>query len=155
MCYETVKSNTYIKYNIPVVVLPAVHIYIYKHNLQSHLMLSLSLSHPLSPSPSDAPQVSPSSNCNSTQDVINCSCEVLGNPSPAIEWRLSAQTVSPSKVIYIWEESPSNTSVRSFISIQQSFNDILTPQCVGSNKLGVTSQVFSLNMIKAECSAGG
>ncbi|KAK3517992.1 hypothetical protein QTP70_030323, partial [Hemibagrus guttatus] len=33
-----------------------------------------------------APQVSPSSSCNSTQELIMCSCEVHGNPSPKLEW---------------------------------------------------------------------
>ncbi|KAK3517433.1 hypothetical protein QTP70_010677 [Hemibagrus guttatus] len=41
-----------------------------------------------------APQVSPSSSCNSTQELIMCSCEVHGNPSPKLEWSVSGQTPS-------------------------------------------------------------
>ncbi|MCI4388642.1 hypothetical protein PGIGA_G00088380 [Pangasianodon gigas] len=91
-----------------------------------------------------APQVSPSSSCNSTQDLIVCSCEVHGNPSPKLEWRLSGQTpVSPSEVISIWEESASNTTLRSFISIRQSVKDMSTLQCVVSNKLGANTLLFN------------
>ncbi|KAB5541866.1 hypothetical protein PHYPO_G00084870 [Pangasianodon hypophthalmus] len=94
---------------------------------------------------------SPSSSCNTTQDLILCSCEAHGNPSPKLEWRLSGQTpVSPSEVISIWEESASNTTLRSFISIRQSVKDMSTLQCVVSNKLGVTSQHFSF---VSQCSA--
>ncbi|KAB5541868.1 hypothetical protein PHYPO_G00084890 [Pangasianodon hypophthalmus] len=103
----------------------------------------------------DAPQLSPSSSCNSTQDLIVCSCEFRGNPSPKLEWLLSGQTpVSPSEVISIWEESASNTTLRSFISIRQSVKNMSTLQCVVFNKLGITSQVFSFTD-KAQCSAGG
>ncbi|XP_058273154.1 B-cell receptor CD22-like [Hemibagrus wyckioides] len=84
-----------------------------------------------------APQISSSSSCNSTQTLIMCSCEVHGNPSPTLEWRLSDQTPSTTR-----EESVNNTTSRSFISIHQSFTDMLTLQCVGSNNLGTDTQIF-------------
>ncbi|XP_053097819.1 sialic acid-binding Ig-like lectin 13 [Pangasianodon hypophthalmus] len=91
-----------------------------------------------------APQVSPSSSCNTTQDLILCSCEVHGNPSPKLEWRLSVQTVLPSEATPIQVESVGNTSLRrsSAFSIPQSVKDTPTLQCVGSNNLGHASQVF-------------
>ncbi|KAK3517991.1 hypothetical protein QTP70_030324, partial [Hemibagrus guttatus] len=93
---------------------------------------------PLNPTPPpDAPQVSPSSSCNSTQELIMCSCEVHGNPSPKLEWSVSGQTPST-----IREESVNYTTSRSFISIHQSFTDMFTLQCVGSNTLGTDTQLF-------------
>ncbi|XP_053097577.1 B-cell receptor CD22-like [Pangasianodon hypophthalmus] len=91
-----------------------------------------------------APQVSPSSSCNTTQDLILCSCEVHGNPSPKLEWRLSGQTVLPSEATPIQVESVGSTSLRRSIlfSIPQSVKDTPTLQCVGSNNLGHASQVF-------------
>ncbi|KAG7320667.1 hypothetical protein KOW79_016520 [Hemibagrus wyckioides] len=89
-----------------------------------------------------APQVSPSSSCNSTQDLIMCSCEVHGNPSPKLEWSLSGHTVSPSEVTSIHVESLCNMSLKSYITIRQSFIDTPTMQCVGSNNLGVDTHLF-------------
>ncbi|XP_053097574.1 uncharacterized protein LOC113531599 [Pangasianodon hypophthalmus] len=93
---------------------------------------------------SDVPQFSPSSSCNTTQDLILCSCEIHGNPSPKLEWRLSGQTVLPSEATPIQVESVGNTSLRRSIlfSIPQSVKDTPTLQCVGSNNLGNASQVF-------------
>ncbi|KAF4079926.1 hypothetical protein AMELA_G00183940, partial [Ameiurus melas] len=84
----------------------------------------------------DAPQLSPSS-CNASQELILCSCEVHGNPSPKLEWRVSGQNSSVTR-----EESVNKTTSRSFISIHQSFTDVLTLQCVGSNYLGISTQFF-------------
>ncbi|XP_053506608.1 sialic acid-binding Ig-like lectin 13 [Ictalurus furcatus] len=96
-----------------------------------------------------APQISPSSRCNFIQDFFNSSCEVHGNPSPKLEWRLSGQIVRPSEFIST-SESASNTTLRSFVSIRTSLNGSL--QCVGSNKLGVASQIFSCMKVD-HCSA--
>lgn len=104
---------------------------------------------PVSVALSDAPQISPSSRCNFIQDFFNSSCEVHGNPSPKLEWRLSGQIVRPSEFIST-SESASNTTLRSFISIRTSLNGSL--QCVGSNKLGVASQIFSCMKVD-QCSA--
>ncbi|XP_053364155.1 myelin-associated glycoprotein-like isoform X2 [Clarias gariepinus] len=84
-----------------------------------------------------APQVSPSSSCSITQDLIMCSCEVHGNPSPKLKWRLSNQHSPTSR-----DESVNNTTLRSFISISQSFTHMLTVQCVGSSRLGTDTQIF-------------
>ncbi|KAK2832082.1 hypothetical protein Q7C36_015544 [Tachysurus vachellii] len=89
-----------------------------------------------------APKVSPSSSCNSTQDLIMCSCEVRGNPSPKLQWSLSDQTSS-----IIREESVNNTTLRSSISVHQSFTDMLTLQCVGSNNLGTDTQLFYIKKV--------
>ncbi|KAK2832085.1 hypothetical protein Q7C36_015547 [Tachysurus vachellii] len=96
-----------------------------------------------------APQVSPSSNCNSTQDLIMCSCEVRGNPSPKLEWSFSVQTFSSSEVTSIHVESVCNMSLKSFITIRQSFIDTPTLQCIGSNNLGVDTHLF--NHTLSEC----
>ncbi|KAK3544476.1 hypothetical protein QTP86_013125 [Hemibagrus guttatus] len=89
-----------------------------------------------------APQVSPSSSCNNTQNSIMCSCEVHGNPSPKLEWSLSGHTVSPSEVTSIHVESVCNMSLKSYITIRQSFIDTPTIQCAGTNDLGVDTHLF-------------
>ncbi|XP_053506030.1 sialic acid-binding Ig-like lectin 7 [Ictalurus furcatus] len=88
-----------------------------------------------------APQISPFSSCNTTQDLIMCSCEVHGNPSPKLEWRVSGQSVKS-----IWEESVNSTTSRSFISINQSVKDKPTLQCVVSNKMGTKTLLFNPNI---------
>ncbi|KAM9467760.1 vascular cell adhesion protein 1-like [Clarias gariepinus] len=89
-----------------------------------------------------APQVSPSSSCSITQDLIMCSCEVHGNPSPKLKWRLSNQHSPTSR-----DESVNNTTLRSFISISQSFTHMLTVQCVGSSRLGTDTQIYIIKMV--------
>ncbi|XP_047659906.1 B-cell receptor CD22-like isoform X2 [Tachysurus fulvidraco] len=101
-----------------------------------------------------APQVSPSSSCNSTQDLIMCSCEVHGNPSPTLQWSLSGQTVQLSEATQIREEPVGDSGLKSFISIQKSVKNVHTLQCVGSNRQGVASQLFLSFINKAPCSAG-
>ncbi|XP_047659926.1 sialoadhesin-like isoform X3 [Tachysurus fulvidraco] len=101
-----------------------------------------------------APQVSPSSSCNSTQDLIMCSCEVHGNPSPTLQWSLSGQTVHLSEATQIREEPVGDSGLKSFISIQKSVKNVHTLQCVGSNRQGVASQLFLSFINKAPCSAG-
>ncbi|XP_053544370.1 sialic acid-binding Ig-like lectin 5 [Ictalurus punctatus] len=95
-----------------------------------------------------APQVSPFSSCNSAHDLIMCSCEVRGNPSPKLAWHLSGQIVSPSEATSIQEESVCNRGLRSAITIRQSFIDTPTLQCVGSNNLG--NDTHLLNIIISE-----
>ncbi|XP_060745967.1 myelin-associated glycoprotein-like [Tachysurus vachellii] len=96
-----------------------------------------------------APQVSPSSNCNNAHGLTMCSCEVHGNPSPKLVWHLSGQTVVPSESASIREETVSDTGLKSFITIHQSFIDTPTLQCIGINKLGVDTHLF--NPIISEC----
>ncbi|XP_053364122.1 sialoadhesin-like isoform X3 [Clarias gariepinus] len=101
-----------------------------------------------------APQLSLSSSCNKTQDLIMCICEVNGNPSPKLEWRLSNQTVLSSHTGPIQVMSLGNMSLKRSISfsIPQSVKDTPTLHCVGSNHLGIASQVFFLTF-KAQCPA--
>ncbi|KAF5887153.1 YEATS domain-containing protein 4, partial [Clarias magur] len=101
-----------------------------------------------------APQLSPSSSCNKTQELIICFCEVDGNPSPKLEWRLSNQTVLSSETGPIQVQSVGNMSLRRSISftIPQSVKDTPTLHCVGSNHLGIASQVFFLTP-KPQCPA--
>ncbi|TSL89894.1 Integrin alpha-6 [Bagarius yarrelli] len=85
----------------------------------------------------DAPRVSFSNySCNNTQDLIVCSCEIDGNPAPTLEWHLSGQNTSSTR-----NEAVTNTTIRSFISIPNSFKDILILQCIGSNKVGNDKQI--------------
>ncbi|XP_053097817.1 myelin-associated glycoprotein-like [Pangasianodon hypophthalmus] len=94
-----------------------------------------------------APRVS--SSCNSTQDLIVCSCEAHGNPSPKLEWRVSGQNSSTTR-----EESVNNTTSRSLISIHQSFTDMLTLQCVASNNLGIDTQLFYFKKVDHHSAKG-
>ncbi|XP_072530184.1 B-cell receptor CD22-like [Salminus brasiliensis] len=90
-----------------------------------------------------APQVSFSSHCNgSSEGGIECVCEVHGFPVPKLEWRLSGQSVPPPANSSIREEHLGNTGIRSFISLRQSPTDTPTLQCIGSNHLGSTAQLF-------------
>ncbi|KAM9468116.1 sialic acid-binding Ig-like lectin 5 [Clarias gariepinus] len=95
------------------------------------------------------PQIVASSSCNITQDLIMCSCEVHGNPSPKLEWHLSSQITSTTR-----DESVNNTTSRSFISIHQSLMNMLTVQCVGSNKLGIDTQLFYFKELTHHSSKG-
>ncbi|KAG7320666.1 hypothetical protein KOW79_016519 [Hemibagrus wyckioides] len=96
-----------------------------------------------------APQVSPSSSCNSAHSLIMCSCEAHGNPSPQLVWHLSGQTVLPSESASIREEAVTDTGLKSFITMHESFIDTPTLQCIGINKLGVDTHLFNPN--KSEC----
>lgn len=95
----------------------------------------------LSLSLADAPQVSSSSSCNLIHDWLVCFCEVRGNPSPRLDWRLSGETLPSSEAM--WVESINDTRVRSFIPLHQSYSDDLsTLQCVGTNKLGIDTHIL-------------
>ncbi|XP_062853301.1 myelin-associated glycoprotein-like [Trichomycterus rosablanca] len=88
-----------------------------------------------------APQISFSSSCNTNQTSIQCFCVVHGYPSPKLEWRLSDQTLPNESTI---QESVSNVTLNSSISVrlpQTKATPIL--QCVGTNHLGVATQIFS------------
>lgn len=124
-------------------------IYVVKNRDVKCVEIKLLLNLPLSLSLSDAPQLSPSSSCNTTQDLILCSCEVHGNPSPKLEWRVSGQSSSATS-----EESVNKTTSRSFISIRQSFTDVLTLQCVVSNNLGISTQFFYFKKVAPHSAKG-
>ncbi|XP_062868558.1 myelin-associated glycoprotein-like [Trichomycterus rosablanca] len=88
-----------------------------------------------------APQISFSSRCNTDHTSIQCFCVVHGYPSPKLEWHLSDQTLLNESTI---QESVSNVTLNSSISIhlpQTKATPIL--QCVGTNHLGVATQIFS------------
>ncbi|XP_051544916.1 B-cell receptor CD22-like isoform X15 [Myxocyprinus asiaticus] len=89
-----------------------------------------------------APKISNSS-CKRS-DVIVCVCEVRGNPSPTLEWRLSGRPIINSTETPISEEQFKNTSLRSVLTIRQSFKDTPTPHCVSTNTHGTASQQFQL-----------
>ncbi|XP_056311009.1 Schwann cell myelin protein-like [Danio aesculapii] len=89
-----------------------------------------------------APQISNFS-CSST-DVTVCFCEVDGNPSPVVEWHLSGRPVSNSSNTFISEERLSNTSLRSFICLDQSLTHTNTLLCVSKNTGGNATQLFHL-----------
>ncbi|TTG02110.1 Deleted in malignant brain tumors 1 protein [Bagarius yarrelli] len=90
-----------------------------------------------------APQVSSTSSCSSSQHLITCSCEVHGNPPPTLLWHLSGETVLPSETMAIREESVGDTDLKSFITFHPLFIDMPTLQCIGVNKLGVDTHLFS------------
>ncbi|XP_053365083.1 myelin-associated glycoprotein-like [Clarias gariepinus] len=96
-----------------------------------------------------SPQVSLSSSCNSTQNLIKCFCEAHGNPYPKLEWHLTGHNLSNTT-----EESVNNTTVRSFISIHQTFTTILTLHCIGSNRLGFATQLFYFEKVPHHSAKG-
>ncbi|XP_046728628.1 myelin-associated glycoprotein-like isoform X2 [Silurus meridionalis] len=96
-----------------------------------------------------APQVSPTSSCNSAQDLIMCSCEVKGNPFPKLVWHFSGETLLPSESTSIREEPVGDAGLKSFITFHELFIDTPTLQCIGINTIGVDTHLF--NPIKSEC----
>ncbi|XP_051974154.1 neural cell adhesion molecule 1-like [Xyrauchen texanus] len=89
-----------------------------------------------------APKISTSS-CRRS-DVIVCVCEVHGNPSPTLEWRLSGRPIINSTEMLISEEEFKNKSLWSILTIRQSLKDTPTPQCVSTNTHGTASQQVHL-----------
>ncbi|XP_057179832.1 Schwann cell myelin protein-like [Triplophysa rosa] len=94
-----------------------------------------------------APQISNSSSFT-LGDVIVCSCEAHGNPSPKVEWHLSGHPVRNSTNTFINEEQLSSTYMRSIITLHPSLTDNL--QCVGTNSHGTTSQQFRMSPQETE-----
>ncbi|XP_036431240.1 myelin-associated glycoprotein-like [Colossoma macropomum] len=100
-----------------------------------------------------APQNDLFFHCNSSsKGGIVCVCEVHGRPVPKLEWRLSGQPVPPSESSSVREESVGRTGLKSFISIHQSCTGTL--QCISTNKLGSTSQLF-YSVATHHCSSAG
>ncbi|KAI5624583.1 myelin-associated glycoprotein-like, partial [Silurus asotus] len=91
----------------------------------------------------DAPQVSPTSSCNSAQDLIMCSCEVKGNPFPKLVWHFSGETLLPSESTSIREEPVGDAGLKSFITFHELFIDTPTLQCIGINTIGVDTHLFN------------
>ncbi|XP_067283592.1 sialic acid-binding Ig-like lectin 6 [Pseudorasbora parva] len=90
-----------------------------------------------------APKFSPSSSCIS-EDVTVCFCEVDGNPSPELEWRLSGRPVTNSTNTFISEERLNSTGLRSSITLHQSLTHTSTLECVGTNTHGTARKPFQL-----------
>ncbi|XP_067283676.1 sialic acid-binding Ig-like lectin 7 [Pseudorasbora parva] len=90
-----------------------------------------------------APKISLSSSCNGS-DVTVCFCEVDGNPSPELEWRLSGRPVTNSSNTFISEERLNSTGLRSSITLHQSLTHTSTLECVGNNTHGTARKLFQL-----------
>ncbi|XP_036431241.1 sialic acid-binding Ig-like lectin 10 [Colossoma macropomum] len=100
-----------------------------------------------------APQNDLFFHCNSSSEGgIVCVCEVHGRPVPKLEWRLSDQAVPPSENSSVREESVGRTGLRSLIYIHQSCTGTL--QCISTNRLGSTSQLF-YSVATHHCSSAG
>ncbi|XP_067248452.1 myelin-associated glycoprotein-like [Chanodichthys erythropterus] len=97
-----------------------------------------------------APQISTSSSCVSG-NVIECFCEVDGNPSPELEWHLSGRPVTNSSDTFISEERFSSTVLRSSITLHQSLTHT-SLQCVGNNTRGTERKQFELYLFSQEAS---
>ncbi|XP_067248272.1 sialic acid-binding Ig-like lectin 7 isoform X2 [Chanodichthys erythropterus] len=100
-----------------------------------------------------APKISPSFKCNRT-DVIECFCEVDGNPSPELEWHLSGRPVTNSSDTFISEERLSSTVLRSSITLHQSLTHT-SLQCVGNNTRGTERKLFQLLPPVSYCPPSG
>ncbi|KAL6459776.1 hypothetical protein MHYP_G00315350 [Metynnis hypsauchen] len=88
-----------------------------------------------------APQISTTSHCNSSSEGgVVCVCEVHGRPVPKLEWRLSGRPVPSSENSSVRDEFVGRTGLRSFIYMHQSHTGTL--QCISTNRLGSTSQLF-------------
>ncbi|XP_073803284.1 sialic acid-binding Ig-like lectin 7 isoform X2 [Danio rerio] len=98
-----------------------------------------------------APQIFSYSSCTST-NVTVCFCEVDGNPLPEVEWHLSGHLVLNSSNTFISEERLSNTSLRSFISLQQFLSHTNTLLCLSKNSHGSASQQLHMNFVSTEAS---
>ncbi|XP_067283675.1 sialic acid-binding Ig-like lectin 14 [Pseudorasbora parva] len=90
-----------------------------------------------------APKISPSSSCNGS-NVTVCFCEVDGNPSPELEWRLSGRPVTNSSNTFISEERLNSTGLRSSITLHQSLTHTSTLECVGNNTHGNATKRLQL-----------
>ncbi|XP_029928036.1 uncharacterized protein LOC115373678 [Myripristis murdjan] len=84
-----------------------------------------------------SPQILPSSGCIRAAAQINCSCEMEGNPSPAVEWQMDGRPVNDSDVFTIRHEPLNATGlVRSFITINSQGKDLSTLVCHSTNSVG-------------------
>ncbi|XP_067283591.1 sialic acid-binding Ig-like lectin 13 [Pseudorasbora parva] len=90
-----------------------------------------------------ASKISPSSSCNGS-NVTVCFCEVDGNPSPELEWRLSGRPVTNSSNTFISEERLNSTGLRSSITLHQSLTHTSTLECVGNNTHGTARKLLQL-----------
>ena len=90
-----------------------------------------------------APQILSSYGCIQTADQLNCSCETVGNPPPALQWYLDGLPVNHSDRFAISSEPLNVSGLRSIITVSQpQQRDLSTLLCHSSNSLGSATQRF-------------
>ncbi|XP_030250475.1 sialic acid-binding Ig-like lectin 5 [Sparus aurata] len=88
-----------------------------------------------------APQILSSYDCIQTADQLNCSCETVGNPPPALQWYLDGLPVNHSDRFAISSEPLNVSGLRSIITVSQPQQmKLSTLLCNSSNSLGSTTQ---------------
>ncbi|XP_030266835.1 protein amalgam-like [Sparus aurata] len=88
-----------------------------------------------------APQILSSYDCIQTADQLNCSCETVGNPPPALQWYLDGLPVNHSDRFAISSEPLNISGLSSSITVSQpQQRDLSTLLCNSSNSLGSTTQ---------------
>ncbi|KAM8734545.1 myelin-associated glycoprotein-like [Acanthopagrus schlegelii] len=90
-----------------------------------------------------APQILSSYGCIQTADQLNCFCETVGNPPPALQWYLDGLPVNHSDRFAISSEPLNVSGLMSIITVSQpQQRDLSTLLCHSSNSLGSTTQRF-------------
>ncbi|XP_030248830.1 cell adhesion molecule 4-like [Sparus aurata] len=96
-----------------------------------------------------APQILSSYDCIQTADQLNCSCETVGNPPPALQWYLDGLPVNHSDRFAISSEPLNASGLSSSITVSQpQQRDLSTLLCNSSNSLGSTTQRFFVYNLK-------
>ncbi|KAM8734551.1 uncharacterized protein AB9X84_023325 [Acanthopagrus schlegelii] len=88
-----------------------------------------------------APQILSSFDCIQTADQLNCSCETVGNPPPALQWYLNGLPVNHSDGFAVSSEPLNVSGLRSIITVNKLQSD-LRLSCHSSNSVGSTTQRF-------------
>ncbi|XP_036931666.1 vascular cell adhesion protein 1-like isoform X5 [Acanthopagrus latus] len=101
-----------------------------------------------------APQILSSYGCIQTADQLNCSCETVGNPPPALQWYLDGLPVNHSDRFATSSEPLNISGLRSIITVSQpQQRDLSTLLCHSSNSLGSATQRFCVNNLEPQISA--
>ncbi|KAM8734546.1 LOW QUALITY PROTEIN: uncharacterized protein AB9X84_023321 [Acanthopagrus schlegelii] len=101
-----------------------------------------------------APQILSSYGCIQTADQLNCFCETVGNPPPALQWYLDGLPVNHSDRFAISSEPLNISGLRSIITVSQpQQRDLSTLLCHSSNSLGSATQRFCVNNLEPQISA--
>ncbi|KAM8735784.1 uncharacterized protein AB9X84_024123 isoform 1-T1 [Acanthopagrus schlegelii] len=101
-----------------------------------------------------APQILSSYGCIQTADQLNCSCETVGNPPPALQWYLDGLPVNHSDRFAISSEPLNVSGLRSIITVSQlQQRDLSTLLCHSSNSLGSATQRFFVYNLQPQISA--
>uniref|UniRef100_A0A671Y5F4 Ig-like domain-containing protein n=1 Tax=Sparus aurata TaxID=8175 RepID=A0A671Y5F4_SPAAU len=87
----------------------------------------------------------PSYDCTQTADQLNCSCETVGNPPPALQWYLDGSPVNQSDRFAISNEPLNISGLRSIIAVSQPEGRALRLSCNSSNSLGSTTTTFFIS----------